>query len=62
MMRSFCDDAAGYMVGAEGRTIAVHCKAGRGRTGIMVCAYLLASVSLDQIREQGWSCLIRDVR
>ncbi len=44
MMREFCEDAAAFLGGGEGRTIAVHCKAGRGRTGLMVCAYLLHSV------------------
>jgi hypothetical protein len=46
MVREFCQDAAGYMAGAAGRTIAVHCKAGRGRTGLMVCAFLLTAVCL----------------
>ena len=54
MMREFCQDAAGYMAGGEGRTIAVHCKAGRGRTGLMVCAYLLSAVRLGLGEGQAW--------
>ena len=44
MIREFCEDAAAFLGGADGGTVAVHCKAGRGRTGLMVCAYLLHSV------------------
>ena len=46
MIRDFCEDAAEFLAGGEDRTIAVHCKAGRGRTGLMVCAYLVHSVRL----------------
>ena len=57
MIREFCEDAAAFLGGANGRTIAVHCKAGRGRTGLMVCAYLLHAVrSLSRRCESHWCC------
>jgi len=38
---------------ADGKTIAVHCKGGSGRTGLMIANILLAQqVPLDQVTEQ----------
>ena len=39
-MHEFCDDVARHT--ATGGVAVVHCKAGKGRTGVMICAHLVA--------------------
>jgi len=41
MMEPFCRDVAAWLVQSGERVVAVHCKAGKGRTGFMICCYLL---------------------
>jgi phosphatidylinositol-3,4,5-trisphosphate 3-phosphatase/dual-specificity protein phosphatase PTEN len=41
LIRQFCLHADEWMGSDPQRTIAVHCKAGKGRTGCMICALLL---------------------
>mmetsp|Transcript_690 Transcript_690/g.1240 ORF Transcript_690/g.1240 Transcript_690/m.1240 type:complete len:420 (+) Transcript_690:3262-4521(+) len=41
LMLEFCVDAYLYLAQHPENIIAVHCKAGKGRTGVMLCAYLL---------------------
>ena len=41
MIRAFCIDASAWLHAAPQNVVAVHCKAGKGRTGVMVCALLL---------------------
>ena len=41
MIGPFCKSISGYLREDNRNTVAVHCKAGKGRTGLMVCAYLL---------------------
>jgi phosphatidylinositol-3,4,5-trisphosphate 3-phosphatase/dual-specificity protein phosphatase PTEN len=41
MMRQFCVSTAAWLDGDPGHVIAVHCKAGKGRTGVMICALLM---------------------
>ncbi len=38
---AFCERAHAFMEGDPANVLAVHCKAGKGRTGVMVCAFLL---------------------
>ncbi|KAA6402279.1 MAG: putative Phosphatidylinositol 3,4,5-trisphosphate 3-phosphatase [Streblomastix strix] len=41
MITQFCIDAEKYLKEDERNIICVHCKAGKGRTGLMICNYLL---------------------
>eukprot|EP00735_Rhodelphis_limneticus_P014826 TRINITY_DN8923_c0_g1::TRINITY_DN8923_c0_g1_i1::g.24719::m.24719 TRINITY_DN8923_c0_g1::TRINITY_DN8923_c0_g1_i1::g.24719 ORF type:complete len:133 (+),score=11.80,sp/Q8T9S7/PTEN_DICDI/52.31/6e-44,Y_phosphatase3/PF13350.1/1.5e-05,DSPc/PF00782.15/0.00021,Y_phosphatase/PF00102.22/0.0016,PTPlike_phytase/PF14566.1/0.0025,CDKN3/PF05706.7/0.0057,Y_phosphatase2/PF03162.8/0.0084 TRINITY_DN8923_c0_g1_i1:305-703(+) len=41
LMRAFCEDAAAFLTADPRHVVAVHCKAGKGRTGLMVSCLLL---------------------
>jgi len=41
LMGKFCDDVHKYLNLDETNLAAVHCKAGKGRAGMMICCYLL---------------------
>ena len=41
LMHAFCEDAAEHLSAHPANSVAIHCKAGKGRTGTMVAALLL---------------------
>ena len=41
MMGRFCAEAEAWLAAGPENVVAVHCKAGKGRTGVMIAALLL---------------------
>ncbi|XP_037031383.1 phosphatidylinositol 3,4,5-trisphosphate 3-phosphatase and dual-specificity protein phosphatase PTEN isoform X2 [Bradysia coprophila] len=50
-IQAFCDDVHKWLNENENNVAAVHCKAGKGRTGTMICCYMLYSKQFDSASE-----------
>jgi len=51
IMTPFCRSADEWLSAHQDNVIVVHCKAGKGRTGVMICAYLVYSGACKTAQE-----------
>ena len=51
LFTEFCEDVQDWLQRRESHVVVVHCKAGKGRTGVMICAYLVYSGFVDSAEE-----------